>query len=194
VTFIDDYSRRTWIFFMKTKDEVFSRFKEFRALVENQTGKKIKDLNSDNGGGYTSNEFRNFCKEVGIKKEMTLPFKPQQNGVVERKNQTIVEVANAMLHDRNLHMLLWVEACNTTMYVQNMSPRRILEDKTLEEAFIGVRLEIGHLRIFGCYPLVALGRIDDDLQRLNKSIVQNQSSEVQPSLMTPLIFLLLLHT
>jgi transposase InsO family protein len=75
VTFIDDYSRRTWnIFFMKTKDEVFNRFREFRALVENQTWKKIKILRSDNGGEYTSNEFRDFCKEAGIKREMTVPF------------------------------------------------------------------------------------------------------------------------
>jgi transposase InsO family protein len=77
VTFIDDYSRRTWIFFMKTKDEVFSLLREFRALVENQTGKKIKVLRSDNGGEYTSNELKNFCKEVGIKRELTVPYNPQ---------------------------------------------------------------------------------------------------------------------
>jgi transposase InsO family protein len=77
VTFIDDYSRRTCIFFMKTKDEVFSRFKEFKALVENQTGKKIKILRSDNGSEYTFNEFKNFCKEAGIKRELTVPFNPQ---------------------------------------------------------------------------------------------------------------------
>jgi hypothetical protein len=150
VTFIDDYSRRTWIFFMKTKDEVFSRFREFRALVENQTGKKIKVLRSDNGGEYTSNEFKNFCKEARIKRELTVPFNPQQNGVAERKNRTIIEVARAMLHDQDLPMMLWAEACNTAVYVQNKSPHRILEDKTPEEAFTGVRPEIGHLRIFGC--------------------------------------------
>jgi transposase InsO family protein len=86
VTFIDDYSRRTWIFFMKTKDEVFSRFREFKALVENQTGKKSKVLRSDNGGEYTPNEFKNFCKEARIKMELTMPFNPQQNRVAESKN------------------------------------------------------------------------------------------------------------
>jgi hypothetical protein len=80
VTFIDDYSR-TWIFFMKTKDEVFSRFREFMSLVENQTGKKIKLLRLDNRGEYTSNNFRDFCKEAGIKREMTKPFNPQHNGL-----------------------------------------------------------------------------------------------------------------
>jgi transposase InsO family protein len=68
VTFIDDFSRITWIFFMKTKDEVFSRFQEFRALVENQTGKKIKVLRSNNGGEYTSNDFKDLCKEASIKR------------------------------------------------------------------------------------------------------------------------------
>jgi transposase InsO family protein len=63
VIFIDDFSRKTWIFFMKTKDEVFSRFQEFRAQVENLTGKKIKVLRSDNGGEYTSRDFSDFCKE-----------------------------------------------------------------------------------------------------------------------------------
>jgi transposase InsO family protein len=77
VTFIDDYSRWTWIFFMKTKDEVFSRFREFRAQVKNLTGKKIKVLRSDNGGEYTSNVFMDFFKEVGIKREKTMFYNPQ---------------------------------------------------------------------------------------------------------------------
>jgi hypothetical protein len=76
VTFIDDCSRRTWIFFMKTKYEVFSRFREFKAQVENQIGKKIKLLRSNNGGKYTSNDFRDLCKEAGFKRELTVPFNP----------------------------------------------------------------------------------------------------------------------
>jgi hypothetical protein len=150
VMFIDEFSRKTWIFFMKTKDEVFSRFQEFRAQVENQTGKKIKVLRSDNGGEYTSNDFKDFCKEAGIKRELTVSYNPQQNGVVERKNRSIISSSRAMIHDQEFPMFLWEEACNTTIYVQNKSPHRILGDKTLEEAFSGVKLEIGHLRIFGC--------------------------------------------
>jgi transposase InsO family protein len=71
---------------MNTKDEVFSWFQEFRAQVENQTGKKIKVLRSDNGGEYTSNDFKDFCKEARIKRELKVSYNPQQNGVVERKN------------------------------------------------------------------------------------------------------------
>jgi hypothetical protein len=150
VTFIDDYSTRTWIFFMKTKDEFFNRFREFRDLVENQTGKKIKVFRSDNEGEYTSNEFKYLYKEVGIKRDMTLPFNPRHNGIVERKNQTMVEVARAMLHDHDLPIMIWDEVCNTTVYVQNKIPHNILEEKTHEDEFIGVQLEIGNLRISGC--------------------------------------------
>jgi transposase InsO family protein len=77
VSFIDDFSCKTWIYFLKTKDEVFSRFQEFKALVENQIGKRIKVLRSDNGGEYTSKEFEGFCKEARIKRELIVPYNPQ---------------------------------------------------------------------------------------------------------------------
>jgi transposase InsO family protein len=119
VSFIDDFSRKTWIYFLKTKDEVFSRFQEFKALVENQTRKKIKVLRSDNGGEYTSKEFEGFCKEAGIKRELIVSYNPQHNGVAERKNRSIIGAAKAMIHDQDLPMFLWEEACNTTVYIQN---------------------------------------------------------------------------
>ena len=73
-SFIDDYSRKTWIYFLKKKDQVFERFKEFKPLVENLSEKKIKILRSDNGGEFTSNEFNDFCKEDGIKMELNIPY------------------------------------------------------------------------------------------------------------------------
>jgi transposase InsO family protein len=76
VSFIDDYSRKTWIYFLKSKDEVFSKFKEFKALIENLSKRKIKILRSDNGGEYTSKEFVSFCRDVGIKRELTTPYNP----------------------------------------------------------------------------------------------------------------------
>jgi transposase InsO family protein len=99
VLFIDDYSRKRWIYFLKVEDEVFNKFQEFKALVENLSGKKIKILRSNNGGEYTSNEFKDFCKEARIKRELTTPYNPQQNGVAERKNRSIVEAVKAMIHD-----------------------------------------------------------------------------------------------
>ena len=137
VSFIDDFSRKTWVYFMKNKDEVFSKFKEFKALIKNHTEKKIKTLRLDNGGEFTSNEFKELCKESGIKRELSTTYNLQQNGIAERKNRTIMEATRAMLHDQELPMHIWAEAARTTMYVQNRTPHRVLENKTLKEVFSG---------------------------------------------------------
>jgi hypothetical protein len=137
------------IYFLKNKDGVLAKFQEFKAQVKNLTERKIKVLRSGNGGEYTSKEFNNFCIEVGIKREFTVAYNPQQNGVVERKNKTIIEATKAMIHEQSLPMNLWVEACMTTVYVQNRS-HQILKNITPEEAFTKVKPEIGHFRIFGC--------------------------------------------
>jgi transposase InsO family protein len=97
VSFIDDFSRNTWIYFLRNKSEVFDKFKEFKALVENQTEKKIKVLRTDNGGEFCRNEFEEFCKKCGISRQKTTPYTPQQNGVAERMNRTLMEKARSML-------------------------------------------------------------------------------------------------
>ena len=101
-------------------------------------------LRSDNGGEYTSRDFNDFCIEAGIKRESTVPYNPQQNGVAERKNITIIEATKAMIHDQSLPMTLWEESCMTTVYVQNKSPHNILKNITLEESFTRVKPVIGH--------------------------------------------------
>jgi transposase InsO family protein len=107
VLFIDDHSQKTWIYILKNKDGVLAKFQEFKAQVENQTERKIKVLRSDNEGEYTSKEFNNFCIEAGFKREFTVPYNPQQNGVVERKNRFIIEATKAMIHYQSLPMTLW---------------------------------------------------------------------------------------
>ena len=77
VSFIDDYSRKTWIYFMKNKDEFFNKFKEFKSLIENHTDKKINTFRLDNGGEFTSDEFKELCKESRIKRELSTPYNPQ---------------------------------------------------------------------------------------------------------------------
>ena len=76
-SFIDDFSRKTWIYFLRKKSEVFDRFKEFKALVENQTRKQIKVLRTNNGGEFCGNEFEEFCKKSGIARQKTTPYTPQ---------------------------------------------------------------------------------------------------------------------
>ena len=109
VSFIDDYSHKTWFYLLKSKDEVFSKFKEFKALIENLSKRNIKILRSDNGGEYTSEDFVNYCKYVRIKRDLTTPYNPQKNGVAKRKNRTIMEAVKTMIYDQDLPMFLWVE-------------------------------------------------------------------------------------
>eukprot|EP00253_Pinus_taeda_P027346 PITA_27346 len=135
---------KCWIYFIQKKDYTFLRFCEFKALVEKEFGKKIKALRSDNGGEYVSQQFKDFCATEGIKWELMAPHNPQQNGVAERKNRSIVGAARAMLHDQSLPLHLWAEACNTIVYLQNRSPHRILGMKTPMEAFSGKRPDVSH--------------------------------------------------
>ena len=107
-------------------------------------------MRSDNGGEYTLGEFVDYCAEAGIRREFTVPYNPQQNEVAERKNRSIGGAAKAMLHDQGLPLLLWAEACNTVVYLQNRSLHRALGHLTPEEAFSRKKPNVGHLRIFGC--------------------------------------------
>eukprot|EP01018_Ginkgo_biloba_P016798 Gb_10865 [translate_table: standard] len=89
MSFIDDYTRKIWVYFLKEKFKAFMKFIEFRVMAERQSGYKLRILSSNNGGEYISNEFKDFCKKVGIQKQYTTPYTPQQNGIIERKNRTI---------------------------------------------------------------------------------------------------------
>ena len=98
-------------------DEVSSKFKEFKSLIENHTEKKIKTFRSDNGGEFTLNEFKELFKESDIKRDLSTPYNPQENGIVEWKSRTIMEATRAMLHDQDLPMHLWAEDSRITVYV-----------------------------------------------------------------------------
>jgi transposase InsO family protein len=100
--FVDDFSRFTWIFFLRKKSEVFQHLKDFKALVETQPRKKIKVLRKDNGGEYVNHEIHNICHEAWIQLQHTIPYTLQQNKVVERKNRSLKEMASCMLHVKSL--------------------------------------------------------------------------------------------
>ena len=99
VLFIDDFSHKTWIYLLKDQSEIFIKFKEYKSLDENMIDRKIKIIRSDNGGEVNSKEFKELCREYGIKRELSTPYNPQQNEIVERKNQTIMGAAKAMFLD-----------------------------------------------------------------------------------------------
>lgn len=150
VTFIDDATRYVWVYILKGKHEVFVKFKEWKSLVEKQMSKKIKILRSDNGGEYTSNEFEQFLKDEGIRHECTVPKTPQQNGVSERMNRTLVDQIRAMLIDSGLPHKFWAEALSTACYLKNRSPARALKGVTPYQALMGRKPNVDHLKVFGC--------------------------------------------
>ena len=162
LTFIDDFTRKTWIYFLKNKSEVFEKFQNFKALVENQSGLHIKVLRTDRGGEYISNEFLKFCRENGIHKQFTTRYTLQQNGVAERKNRTIMEMARSMLKAKHLPNEYWAEAVHCAVYILNRCPTKAVMNKVPEEAWSGRKQGVTHMRVFGC---VAYAHIPDQLRR-----------------------------
>ena len=99
---IYDYSRLTWVSFYKEKAEAFEKFKIFKALTENQTRNRSKEVRSDRGGEFMSSVFKEFCDKHGINREYTIPRTPQQNGVVERQNRIVQQMARSMMNEKNI--------------------------------------------------------------------------------------------
>ncbi|KAE8680428.1 putative Double Clp-N motif-containing P-loop nucleoside triphosphate hydrolases superfamily protein [Hibiscus syriacus] len=149
VSFIDDYSRRCWVHPIKKKSDVFSTFKNFKARMELDSGNKIKCFRTDNGGEYISEEFDDFCRKEGIKRQFTVANTPQQNGVAERMNRTLLEITRAMLRDAGLEKSLWAEAVNTACYLVNRAPSTIIELKTPMEMWTGKPADYSNLHVFG---------------------------------------------
>jgi hypothetical protein len=150
VNFIDDHTRKVWVYFMKHKGEMFQHFLNFKAMVEKEKGVSIKCLRSDGGGEYFSNEFSEYLKEHGIQKKYSCSYSPQQNGVDERKNRHIVEITCAMLNEKNLPNYFWAETIKTTVYIMNQTPTTVVHVMTPEEKFTGKKPDVLHFRVFGC--------------------------------------------
>ncbi|XP_063049961.1 uncharacterized protein LOC134444635 [Engraulis encrasicolus] len=133
------------MYVLKHKDEVFNKFVQWKAEVETYSGRKLKVLRTDNGGEYTSKEFDAFLKTEGVRHELTVPKTPEQNGVAERMNRTLVETVRSMLADAKLPQKFWAEALATAVYLRNRSPTKAVADMTPYEAWT-----VSHLRVFGC--------------------------------------------
>ncbi len=146
VTFINDYSRTYTVYFLRQKSEVFDKFKEFEAMVTNDVGDKIGILRSDNGGEYISGEFDSYLKSKGIRHELTIPHTPQQNGVAERMNRTLMECARSMMTHAQLSNYYWAEAVFAAAYLKNRTPTKAFQEL------------MSHLKVFGC---VAYAHVPD---------------------------------
>lgn len=122
LTFIDDATRKTCVYFLKHKSAVIEVFKSWKAEVENETGRRLKCLKSDNRGKYEGTNLKVYCVKHGVKLVRTVPNSPQQNGIAERMNRTINERARAMRLHVGLPKAFWVDAVNTPVYLINRSP------------------------------------------------------------------------
>ncbi|KAJ9553579.1 hypothetical protein OSB04_017624 [Centaurea solstitialis] len=147
---VDDYSRFTWVFFLKTKDETSGLIKPFVIRVENKTNLKVKVIRSDNGTEFKNADLNSFCEAKGIERQYSAPRTPQQNGVAERRNRTLIEAARTMLVDSKLPIPFWAEAVNTACYVQNRVLIVKSKGKTPYELFEKKKPFIGFLKPFGC--------------------------------------------
>lgn len=154
LVFVDDFTRMAFVYFLKAKSEVFMYFKEFKSLVENQQNKKIKIFRTDNGLEFCSNEFEDYLKDAGIIHQKTNPYTPEQNGMSERINRTIVERARCLLFDAGLDKKFWAEATNTAVYLRNRSVASGLNDKTPYELWHKRKPDLSHVRIFGSEVMV----------------------------------------
>ncbi|KAJ9543865.1 LOW QUALITY PROTEIN: hypothetical protein OSB04_023572 [Centaurea solstitialis] len=149
ITFCDDFSRFLYVYLLHSKDQAFEAFKIYKAEVENQKEKRIKILRSDRGGEYFNHEFDTFCEENGIKHERTSPYTPQQNGLDERKNRTLVEMVNCMLNQSGLPTNLWGEALLTACYLHNPLTSRVIPTSPYE-LWKGRKPDLDYFRVWGC--------------------------------------------
>ncbi|KAJ9538944.1 hypothetical protein OSB04_031677 [Centaurea solstitialis] len=147
---VDDYSRFTWVYFLRTKDETSGLIKPFVTRVENKTNLRVKVIRSDNGTEFKNADLNSFCEEKGIERQYSAPRTPQQNGVAERRNRTLIEAARTMLADSKLPITFWAEAVNTACYVQNRVLIVKSKGKTPYELFEKKKPYIGFLQPFGC--------------------------------------------
>ena len=158
--FIDDYSQETWVYLLIQKYKEFSVFKIFKAMVEKEIGKHIKILRLDRGGEYMLTNFIDFCHLHGIKRQFTARYTPHQNGIAERKNWTIMDMARSMLKEKHLPNEYWGEVVGFDVYILNRSSMKSMKERVIEEAWNGKSCHISHLRIFG---FVAYAHVPKDL-------------------------------
>ncbi|KAL0313432.1 UNVERIFIED_CONTAM: Retrovirus-related Pol polyprotein from transposon TNT 1-94 [Sesamum radiatum] len=154
LSIINNYSRKVFVFLMKNKSDVFEKFRNWKVFVENQTGKRLKALRTDNGLEFCNQSFSDLCNDYGIKRHKTNPYTPQQNGVAECMNRTLLDKVQCMLISSGLPKSFWEKALLTDAYLVNRSPSVPLYGKIPESVWTGKNAEISCLCVFGCSAFV----------------------------------------
>jgi len=147
---VDDFSRFTWVFFLQDKSEVQGIVRKFIKRAQNEYELKIKNMRSDNGSEFRNTNIEEFLDEEGIKHEFFAPYTPQQNGIVERKNRTLIEATRTMLDEYKTPDIFWAEAINTTCRAINRLYLHKYLGKTPYKIITGNKPKVHYFRVFGC--------------------------------------------
>jgi transposase InsO family protein len=168
---VDDFSRFMWVSLLPSKDAAATAIKRIQAAVERKAGKKMVTLRTDRGGEFAAADFVDYCAQLGVRRQLTAPYTPQQNGVVERRNQSVVGTARSMMKAKDLPGMFWGEAVSTAVYLLNRSSSKAIGGKTPYQLWNGVTPAVEHLRTFGCIAHVKvntphLKKLDDRSWRM----------------------------
>ena len=159
VSFIDDFTRMSIVMLIKTKSDISTAFQEYVNLVQNQLKFKIKTLHSDNGTEYTSKSFQEILKYHGIIHSTTAPYTPQQNGVAERYNRTLVESATCLLSEHNIDIRFWSYAIKYANMIRNRLSTHKLNNKSPYSMWFNKNPDLSHFRTFGCLAINEIPKI-----------------------------------
>ncbi|XP_022927115.1 uncharacterized protein LOC111434054 [Cucurbita moschata] len=162
IAFINELTRKCWIFLLKQKSEVAGVFWKFKAKVEKESACLIQTIRSDNSKEYTLETFNRFCEETGIEHQLTASYTPQQNDVSERRNRFIMEMTRCMLHEKDLPKRFWGKATNTIMCLQNRISTKVVKDPTPFEVWYGYKPSSKFVRVFGCLCFIYIPQVKRD--------------------------------
>ncbi|WVZ02011.1 hypothetical protein V8G54_022817 [Vigna mungo] len=147
--FVDEFSRKLWIYLLKEKKEIYTCFVQFCCMAERQSGHQVKIIRTDGGGKFNSIDMSVYCADKGIKHEVTVPYTPQHNGLAERRNRMILDMVRCMIKGKGLPKFIWCEAVATAIYILNRCPTKALSDSTPEEMWSKTKPDVRHLKVFG---------------------------------------------
>ena len=152
---VDDFTRYTWVAFLRDKSETLEEARKVLKRIQIEKDSQISKIRSDHGSEFENSSFEKFCSDQGILHEFSAPKTPQQNGIVERKNRVLQEMANVMLNSMKLSKNLWAEAVNTACYIINRVFTRKHNNKTAYELWFDKKPTVKYFRVFGskCYIL-----------------------------------------
>jgi hypothetical protein len=162
---VDDLSHYMWVVVLGSKGEAANAIKHAQAIAEVECGRKLRVLRTDNGGEFMVAEFTSYCVDKGVHRHYSAMYSPQQNGVVERRNQTVVGMGRTLLKQRGMSAVFCREAVVTAVYILNRSPTNVLNGRMPYEAWHGCKPTISHLRVFGCLTFAKelghISKLDD---------------------------------